>query len=193
MVDLPTAIAIAARDPLAAVLGALMLGGTASLLFSRTPRAGGAFARVFFLFVLPTALLRRGIVPYEPMQWTGSPIENLVHVALKTVWWLWAAWFVVGFLRIFVIVERRPRESKLLHDVLSAFMYVTAVFAIIVFVLDLPIKGLFVTSGAVAIILGIALQSTLGDVFSGIVLSFSQPYMPGDWISIDGTTDGRVI
>ena len=49
------------------------------------------------------------------------------------------------------------------------------------------------TSGVVAIILGLALQSTLGDVFSGIVLSFSRPYRPGDWISLEGGTDGRVI
>jgi CRP-like cAMP-binding protein len=47
--------------------------------------------------------------------------------------------------------------------------------------------------GVVAIILGLALQSTLGDVFSGIVLSFSRPYRPGDWISVEGGTDGRVI
>ena len=47
--------------------------------------------------------------------------------------------------------------------------------------------------GVVAIILGLALQSTLGDVFSGIVLSFSRPYRPGDWVSIDGGTDGRVV
>jgi len=39
----------------------------------------------------------------------------------------------------------------------------------------------------------LALQSTLSDVFSGIVLNFSRPYRPGDWISIDGSTDGRVI
>src|SRR5262249_17753762 len=49
------------------------------------------------------------------------------------------------------------------------------------------------TSGVIAIILGLALQSTLGDVFSGIVLNLSHPYRPGDWISIEGGTDGRVI
>jgi CRP-like cAMP-binding protein len=64
---------------------------------------------------------------------------------------------------------------------------------VIAYVFDLPIQGLLATSGAVAIILGLALQSTLGDVFSGVVLSFSRPYRPGDWISIDGGTDGRVI
>jgi small-conductance mechanosensitive channel len=52
---------------------------------------------------------------------------------------------------------------------------------------------LLATSGVVAIILGLALQSTLGDVFSGIVVSFSRPYRPGEWISVEGGTDGRVI
>src|SRR5262249_19347720 len=66
-------------------------------------------------------------------------------------------------------------------------------FAIVASVLNLPAQGLLATSGFIAIILGLALQSTLGDVFSGIVLSFSRPYRPGDWVSIDGTTEGRVI
>src|SRR5205807_1864761 len=59
--------------------------------------------------------------------------------------------------------------------------------------LDQPIQGLLATSGVIAIIFGLALQSSLADVFSGIVLSFSRPYRPGDWISLDGGTDGRVI
>ena len=43
------------------------------------------------------------------------------------------------------------------------------------------------------IVLGLALQSTLNDVFSGLVLSLSRPYRPGDWISIEGGTEGQVI
>ena len=124
---------------------------------------------------------------------TGTPFLDAVHGALKVAWWLWAAWFVVGFLRAFVIVEHRPREGKLLQDLIAGLIYLAAVFAIIAYVFDLPIQGLLATSGAVAIILGLALQSTLSDVFSGIVLSFSRPYRPGDWINIEGGTDGRVI
>lgn len=103
------------------------------------------------------------------------------------------AWFLVGFLRAFVIVEHRPREGKLLQDQLAGLIYLAALFAIVSYVFDLPIRGLRATSGVIAIILGLALQSSLADVFSGIVLSFSRPYRPGDWISIDGGTDGRVI
>ena len=193
MLNLAGALAIAGRDPLIPLLGALVLGGTASLLLFRQHPVRRAIVRVVFLVVLTVAFLHTGIVPYQPMQWTGSPFEDLAHSILKIAWWLWAAWFVVGFLRAFVIVERRPRESKLLQDLLAGFMYVTAVFAIIAYVFDLPVKGLLVTSGAVAIILGLALQSTLGDVFSGVVLGFSRPYLPGDWVKIDGTTEGRVI
>jgi CRP-like cAMP-binding protein len=79
------------------------------------------------------------------------------------------------------------------QDLLAGLVYLTALFAIVAYVLDLPVQGLLATSGVIAIILGLALQSTLGDVFSGIVLSFSRPYRTGDWVSIDGTTEGRVI
>ena len=41
--------------------------------------------------------------------------------------------------------------------------------------------------------LGLALQSTLGDVFSGIVLNLAKPYHPGDWIILDGGTQGCVV
>lgn len=93
----------------------------------------------------------------------------------------------------FVVTEHRPHEGKLVQDLLAGVIYLAAVFAIIAYVFNLPIQGLLATSGAIAIILGLALQSTLSDVFSGIVLNFSRPYRPGDWISIEGGTDGRVI
>jgi small-conductance mechanosensitive channel len=88
--------------------------------------------------------------------------------------------FLVGILRAFVMVERRPREGKLLQDLVVGLIYVAAIFAIIADVLDLPIQGLLPTSGAVAIIGGLALQSTLSGVFSGVLLSVSRPYRPGD-------------
>src|SRR5260370_34363922 len=92
-----------------------------------------------------------------------------------------------------VMGERLPRETKLVQDVLAGLIYLADAFAVIAYVLNLPVQGLLGTSGVLAIILGLALQSTLSDVFSGIVLSFSRPYAPGDWINIDGGTEGRVI
>jgi small-conductance mechanosensitive channel len=193
MIDFSAVIQKAGQDPLVVAFGLMVLGGlTTHFLFKNYPFAR-ATIRVIFLILLTIVLVSADIVPYQPLRFTGTPFLDAVHGALKVAWWLFAAWFVVGFLRAFVIVEHRPREGKLLQDLLAGLIYLLAVLAIIAYVFDLPIQGLLATSGAVAIILGLALQSTLGDVFSGVVLSFSRPYRPGDWISLEGGTDGRVI
>jgi len=193
MIDLSAVIDTAERDPLVVAFGLMVLGGlTTHFLLKKQPFTR-AIIRVVFLILLTIVLVNAGIVPYQPLQLTGTPFLDVVHGALKVAWWFWTAWFLVGFLRAFIIVEHRPREGKLLQDLFAGLIYLAALFAVIAYVFDLPIQGLLATSGAVAIILGLALQSTLGDVFSGVVLSFSRPYRPGDWISIDGGTDGRVI
>ena len=193
MTDLPATVAAAIRDPLVGALLLLVVAGAVThFLFRRRP-VGRAVVRVIFLVVLTIALLRAGVVPYQKLQPTGTPFRDVVHGILKIAWWLWAAWFLVGFLRAFVITEHRPREAKLVQDLLAGIIYLAAAFAVVSYVFDLPVQGLLATSGAIAIILGLALQSTLADVFSGIVLNFTRPYRPGDWIALDGGTDGRVI
>jgi small-conductance mechanosensitive channel len=193
MIDLSVVIETAVRDPLVVAFGLMVIGGlTTHFLLKNYPLAR-AILRVMVLILLTIVLVNADIVPYQPLRFTGTPFLDAVHAALKVAWWLFAAWFLVGFLRAFVIIEHRPREGKLLQDLLAGLIYLAALFAIITYVFDLPIQGLLATSGVVAIILGLALQSTLGDVFSGVVLSFSRPYRPGDWISLEGGTDGRVI
>src|ERR1700730_8054820 len=61
------------------------------------------------------------------------------------------------------------------------------------FVLGLSLQGLQATSGIIALVLGLALQSTLGDVFSGISLSIEKPYRVGDEILLEGGAEGEVI
>src|ERR1700739_2858609 len=193
MIGLPEAAAAAVRDPLVITLVVLLLGGLLThLLFRRHPLSR-ATLRVIFLIVLTVVLLHAGVVPYEPQTRTGVPFQDAVRATLKIAWWLWTAWFLVGLLRVFVVTEHRQRERKLIQDLLAGLIYLAAVFAIIAYVFDLPIQGLLATSGAIAIVLGLALQSTLSDVFSGIVLNFSRPSRPCAWISLEGGTDGRVI
>jgi small-conductance mechanosensitive channel len=193
MINWPVVIQQAEHDSLVIAFGLMVIGVlTTHFLFKKYPFVR-AIIRVIFLVLLTIVLVGADIIPYQPLRFTGNPVLDAVRGALKVAWWLWAAWFVVGFLRAFVIVEHRPHEGKLLQDLMAGLIYLAALFAIIAYVFDLRIQGLLATSGVVAIILGLALQSTLSDVFSGVVLNFSRPYRPGDWISIEGGTDGRVI
>src|SRR5262245_30798117 len=193
MIDLSVVMAIAARDPLVVAFGLMVLGGLTTHVLCKHAPLTRAIVRVVCLLLLTMLLLHAGIVPYRPLPSTGSPFRDAVYGALQVAWWLWTAWFLVSLLRAFVIVEHRPREGKLLQDLLASLIYLAAIFAIMAYVFDLPIQGLLATSGVVAIMLGLALQNTLGDVFAGLVLSFSRPYRPGDWISLDGGLEGRVI
>ena len=60
-------------------------------------------------------------------------------------------------------------------------------------VLKLCAKGGLVASGVVAIVLALALQNTLADVFAGIAVGIEAPFRVGDRISIGDKTEGRVV
>src|SRR5260370_688233 len=63
-------------------------------------------------------------------------------------------------------------------------------FAIIA---DVLISSLILNRSLFVRFVGLALQSTLGDVFSGISLSIEKPYRIGDEILLEGGAEGTVI
>jgi hypothetical protein len=90
------------------------------------------------------------------------------------------------------LLPRTWRRQRLFQDVFGAVVFLASVVAALGFVLELPVRGLVATSGALAIVLGLAIQSTLSDVFAGIVINTTEPYHIGNWVSIDGV-EGKVI
>lgn len=81
----------------------------------------------------------------------------------------------------------------MIQDLIVAAVYLGVLLSILAFIFGVPIGTLLATSGVVAIILGLALQNTLGDVFSGIALTLGRPYIIGDWIELSDGTEGRVV
>ncbi len=47
------------------------------------------------------------------------------------------------------------------------------------------------TSAVASMILGLALQDTLGNIFAGLAINISKPYIPGDWIRL-GDVEGKI-
>lgn len=144
------------------------------------------------LFLLFTGvLISAGVSPLQPAPWVEDVARNLLATVLGIAWWLFAA-RVVTVVTGVLLVARSSHTGRLLQDVLGAVTFLVAIVAAAAYVLNLPVKGLLATSGVMAIVIGLALQSTLSDVFSGIVLNTTRPYQIGDSISIDGT-EGKVI
>lgn len=69
----------------------------------------------------------------------------------------------------------------------------TLVFSLLSFgwllarVFEIDLAPLFATSAVVSIVLGLALQETLGNLFSGVALQFDKPYEIGDWIEVQAS------
>jgi small-conductance mechanosensitive channel len=56
----------------------------------------------------------------------------------------------------------------------------------------LSFAPVFITSGVVSIVMGLALQEALGNLMAGIVMSVERPFKIGDWIQV-GTTEGEAV
>lgn len=154
-------------------------------------RAWRIVTRLSIFVIFSAVLLAAGMSPLQPPPWADDVARNLIATVLTIGWWLFGARTVTVVFGL-LMIARGSHGGRLLQDVVGALIFLAAAVAAAAYVLQLPVKGLLATSGVMAIVIGLALQSTLADVFSGIVLNTTRPYQIGDSISIDGT-EGKVV
>ncbi|HEY2871394.1 MAG TPA: mechanosensitive ion channel family protein [Reyranella sp.] len=147
---------------------------------------------VFFV-ALTALLLLHDMIPYEIAPDSTPVVERFFVATAKIIWWINAAWLMTSCARVFLIFERRPREGRLIQDLVVGMIYLGCGLSVVAYVFSAPVGTLIATSGVFAIILGLALQSTLSDVFSGIALNLSRAYEVGDWIVLNDGIEGRVV
>jgi small-conductance mechanosensitive channel len=135
-----------------------------------------------------------------PSMMSATSIElfvNLFHV-LKVFLWMALVIAIVRFIGylIFTTAFRNANQneiSSLVRTVLSIIIYIVAFF--IIFQSQYPnvqLAPLFTGSTIVGIVVGLALQDTLGNLFAGIALQADQPFQVGDVVSISNRGSGIV-
>lgn len=104
---------------------------------------------------------------------------------------LWLGIMFVGvrlasaFLFDFIFRLRKGREApSLVRDLFSIVVYVLIVALILKYYFDLSLGALLSGSALLGVILGLALQDTLGNLFSGISLHADKPFDVGDVITV---------
>lgn len=86
----------------------------------------------------------------------------------------------------------RSRVPKLLIDLARLFLILLGTAIVLATVWNADLAGLVTALGVSSIVIGLALQDTLGSVMSGIALLFERPFSVGDWLHVGGVV-GRVI
>lgn len=169
-----------------AVLVVLLLGlhaASGDKDFRRDLRGAIRFLIAFVIFRVAAWAL-----PQE----APSSLAKLVHVG-------WMLTFAFGVIRACVSVAlkvirlRSPVATpKILRDVVNFVLYGLAALPILQAQLNLDLGGLLATSAVLSVVIGLALQETLGNLFAGLSLQLERPYQVGDFIRI-GEYTGRVM
>jgi small-conductance mechanosensitive channel/CRP-like cAMP-binding protein len=83
-----------------------------------------------------------------------------------------------------VLVGRFKMEiPRILSDVALIAVFLISTLLVLYYKTELNITGLFTTAGLLSIVIGLALQDTLGNIFAGLALQTERPFKVGDWVS----------
>ncbi len=112
---------------------------------------------------------------------------------VSILFWVSVAFVVVRALNelvFFVFRKRKGYEApSLMRDIFSLVAYVTSLAVILKFhFADLSFGALLSGSALLGIILGLALQDTLGNLFAGISLHADKPFQVGDVLAVGAFT-----
>jgi len=81
--------------------------------------------------------------------------------------------------------RRRGLDTPaLIQDIVTILLVAIGLSIGLTYVAGLSVTGIVTASGATAIILGIALQAVIQDLFSGLAINFEGSYAIGDWLTI---------
>ncbi|MBV9217445.1 MAG: mechanosensitive ion channel family protein [Acidobacteria bacterium] len=138
-----------------------------------------------------------GSTPDKMTETWISLVVNVLEVA-EIILWMAMVVTVVRFIaylatKAFYRNAAKGEISSLVTTVLSVIVYIVAFF--IIFQSQFPniqLAPLFTGSTIIGIVVGLALQDTLGNLFAGLALQADQSFQIGDVIAVTGKWTGVV-
>lgn len=128
--------------------------------------------------------------------WLAELVPDDWRPYLRVTWMLAFAFGAVRFtVALALAVRRRLRpgpSAKIHRDVVDFVLYVVCAVPILKTQLKLDVGTLLGTSAVLSLVLGLALQDTLGNLFAGLSLQLERPFDVGDFIRV-GELEGRVV
>lgn len=128
---------------------------------------------------------------------TGAPLASLPGRLVATLALLLTALVLFAVVEALVLWRAwgrdRPALPKLARDVLRLAVLVAVGLFAVTAILGQPLNAVLVSSTVLSAVVGLALQDTLKNVFSGMALDLEKPFRRGDFLLLDGTTTVQVL
>jgi small-conductance mechanosensitive channel len=159
----------------------------AYLLAHRTGLPATARRSLALLFAFSIANLAAAYFPL----WVNLPAWIYVRVIGLTALFIGLIEAVLLVtVDLFLAWRGRP-FPKIIRDTFTLVLSVVVLFAVLREILNVNLTSLVATSAVLSVVIGLALQDTLGNFFSGLALQMEQPLKIGDWVNVD-TWTGQV-
>lgn len=125
------------------------------------------------------------------------PPDGKLIKSVETLFWLCLIHASLSLMNAILFEQAkadtwRAKVPKLLIDLSRLFLVTVGMAIVSALVWGADIAGLATALGVSSLVIGLALQDTLGSVMSGIALLFERPFAVGDWLQI-GDRVGQVI
>lgn len=124
------------------------------------------------------------------------PATSLWVRLTETLCWATALVAIIGILNNVVFESARPgswqrKVPRLLRDLVRMLLVAIGLAMVYSFVWGREIQGAIAALGVTSIVVGLALQEPLGNLFSGLMLLMERPFEVGETIEV-GSVSGKV-
>ena len=155
-----------------------------------------SYSRLIISFCLNLLAITITIRREKWMVWIDPSLlteygPQLAHLLYSVLYLLWAHLFN-SLLKTFFWTSPKVKVPVLLQDVMGILVYVFAIAWIVGFVLNFSTINFWTSTGAIGIVIGVALRNVILDAFMGLAFSLESEFLIGDFIVIhDRTTQTR--
>jgi len=143
-------------------------------------------------YILPLAALLILLVKANEVSAEANPVRIVATVLVFAVLVLLLSGLNATLFQGAPDDSWRKRIPSIFLDVARFVVIAVGLALTLSYVWGANVGGLFTALGISSIVLGLALQNSVGQIISGLLLLFEQPFRLGDWVETT-TARGRVV
>ncbi|MCO6430665.1 MAG: mechanosensitive ion channel [Deltaproteobacteria bacterium] len=141
--------------------------------------------------LLPTGAVLYYLIYIEHLAFDSGAIK-----ILRSIVWIEVIWIASSLVKVLFFTSAtgntwRSRVPGLFVDIIRFATIVIGTALVIAGVWNRDLGAFLATLGVGSIVLGLALQDTLGSLMAGIALLFERPFNVGEWVKV-GDVIGRI-
>ncbi|KPA19250.1 membrane protein containing Mechanosensitive ion channel MscS [Candidatus Magnetomorum sp. HK-1] len=152
----------------------------------------------FQMMTAITALISCESLAVERLMYMVEPYQaKIIKYTFDILWWIVPAFFVDLAIKRFIWIPIEDKTEREIPDIVIGFftfvIFTLALCGVSAYVFEQKITSILAASGVFAMIIGLAIQINISNIFSGIALNIERPFLIGDWVKIANIDEGRVV